>query len=218
VQTHRYVFTIIGCAILLSIWPVSLYRIVDNAVGGGGRCPHRNGDLAYSAPADFHDCIALLFSIAKYKLCRVGGIGENLRSATGLAHALRPAVMRLARRLRQMQDESLGLNPNQLSAMAVLLNSGDQLMGELAAQERVQPPSMTRIVNSLEAFGYVVRRPDPRDHRQCLVSLTDSGRQVLLANRRRRDEWLAVRIAGLDPAERDVLRRAVGVLEKMNRQ
>jgi DNA-binding MarR family transcriptional regulator len=70
----------------------------------------------------------------------------------------------------------------------------------------------------LEAFGYVVRRPDPSDHRQCLVYLTDSGRQVLLANRRRRDEWLAMRIAGLDPAERDVLRRAVGVLEKMNRQ
>jgi DNA-binding MarR family transcriptional regulator len=124
--------------------------------------------------------------------------------------------MRLARRLRQMQDYSLDLNPNQLSAMAVLLNSGDQLMGELAALERVRPPSMTRVVNSLEARGYVARRPDPRDHRQCLVTLTDSGRQVLLANRRRRDEWLAVRIAGLDPAERDVLRRAIRVLEKVN--
>jgi DNA-binding MarR family transcriptional regulator len=124
--------------------------------------------------------------------------------------------MRLARRLRQMQDYSLDLNPNQLSAMAVLLNSGDQLMGELAALERVRPPSMTRVVNSLEARGYVARRPDPRDHRQCLVTLTDSGRQVLLANRRRRDEWLAVRIAGLDPAERDVLRRAIRVLDKVN--
>jgi DNA-binding MarR family transcriptional regulator len=124
--------------------------------------------------------------------------------------------MRLARRLRQMRDDSVDLNPNQLSAMAVLLNSGDQLMGELAGEERVQPPSMTRIVNSLEARGYVARRPDPRDHRQCLVSLTDAGRQVLLANRRRRDRWLAVRIDGLDPAEREVLRRAVGVLEKLN--
>jgi DNA-binding MarR family transcriptional regulator len=136
----------------------------------------------------------------------------------GLANALRPAVMRLARRLRQMQDESLGLNLNQLSAMSVLLNSGDQLMGELAAQERVRPPSMTRIVNSLEARGFVTRRLDPRDHRQCLVSLTDSGRQLLLANRRRRDQWLAVRIAGLDPAEREVLRRAVAVLEKVNQE
>ena len=146
----------------------------------------------------------------------MGSSREDLRTTTGLARALRPAVMRLARRLRQMQDDSLDLNPNQLSAMAVLLNSGDQLMGELAALERVRPPSMTRVVNSLEARGYVARRPDPRDHRQCLVTLTDSGRQVLLANRRRRDEWLAVRIAGLDPAEREVLRRAIRVLEKVN--
>jgi len=116
-----------------------------------------------------------------------------------------------------MQEGSLDLNLNQLSAMAVLLNSGDQLMGELAAQEKIRPPSMTRIVNSLEARGYVLRRPDPRDHRQCLVALTDSGRDVLLANRRRRDQWLAVRIAELDPAEREVLRRAVRILEKVNR-
>lgn len=125
--------------------------------------------------------------------------------------------MRLARRLRQMQDESLDLTPSQLSAMAVLLNSGALLMGELAAQEKVQPPSMTRIVNSLEARGYVARRPDPRDHRQCLVALTDSGREVLLANRRRRDHWLAVQLAELDPDEREVLRHAVRVLEKVNR-
>jgi DNA-binding MarR family transcriptional regulator len=124
--------------------------------------------------------------------------------------------MRLARRLRQMQDDSLDLTPSQLSAMAVLLNSGDQLMGQLAAQEKVQPPSMTRVVNSLEARGYVERRPEPRDHRQCLVALTDSGREVLLANRRRRDQWLAVRLAELDPAEREILRRAVRVLDKVN--
>ena len=124
--------------------------------------------------------------------------------------------MRLARRLRQMQDESLDLTPSQLSAMAVLLNSGDQLMGQLAGQEKVQPPSMTRIVNSLEARGYVERRPEPRDHRQCLVALTDSGREVLVANRRRRDQWLAVRLAELDPAEREILRRAVRVLDKVN--
>jgi len=124
--------------------------------------------------------------------------------------------MRLARRLRQMQDESLDLTPSQLSAMAVLLNSGDLLMGQLAAQEKVQPPSMTRIVNSLEARGYVERRPEPRDHRQCLVALTDSGREVLLANRRRRDQWLAVRLGELDPAEREILRRAVRVLHKVN--
>ena len=109
----------------------------------------------------------------------------DLRSNAALANALRPAVMRLARRLRQMRDDSLGLNANQLSAMAVLLNHGDLPMGELAAQEKMQPPSMTRIVNGLEERELVLRRADPRDRRQSLVSLTDTGRQVLLANRRR---------------------------------
>jgi DNA-binding MarR family transcriptional regulator len=98
----------------------------------------------------------------------------------------------------------------------VLLNNGDLLMGELAARELVQPPSMTRIVNDLEQRGYVVRMGDPHDRRQARVSLTDPGRTVLLANRKRRTDWLARRIAELDPEEREVLRKAVPILEKVN--
>jgi DNA-binding MarR family transcriptional regulator len=142
--------------------------------------------------------------------------GRDLRTIAGLAGALRPSVLRLARRLRQLRDDSVDLNSNQLSAMSVLLNSGDQLMGQLAAAEKVQPPSMTRIVNSLEHRGYVVRRAHPQDGRQCLVGLTPAGREVLLANRRRRDAWLAARIAELSPAERDLLRQAVAILDKVN--
>jgi DNA-binding MarR family transcriptional regulator len=142
---------------------------------------------------------------------------DDLRTSPGLAHALRPVVMRLARSLRQVRADSSDLQSNQLSAMAVLLNDGDMLMGELAAAEKVQPPSMTRIVNGLEQSGFVARRPDPRDGRQCLVTLTPAGREMLLANRRRRDEWLTVRIADLDPDEREVLRRAVPILAKVNR-
>ena len=124
--------------------------------------------------------------------------------------------MRLARRLRQLRDDSHELGSNQLSAMSVLLNQGDLTMGELAAEELMQPPSMTRIVNGLEQRGYVARRPDPRDGRQCLVTLTRAGREVILANRRRRDEWLTRRIAQLDPAEREVLREALPILAKVN--
>jgi DNA-binding MarR family transcriptional regulator len=138
------------------------------------------------------------------------------QSPAMLAQALRPSVMRLARRLRQMRDDSVDLNSNQLSAMAVLLNSGDLLMGELAAAEKMQPPSMTRIVNGLEARGFVARRPHPDDRRQCLVTLSGEGRKILLANRRRRDEWLAIRIAQLAPTEREVLREAIEILEKVN--
>ena len=140
---------------------------------------------------------------------------RDLRTNAGLASALRPSILRLARRLRQMRDDSLELNSNQLSAMGVLLN-GDLLMGVLAAKEKVQPPSMTRIINGLEERGFVVRKSAPEDGRQCVVSLTDAGRDVVLADRRRRDAWLAKRIAELDPADREVLRQAVEILERVN--
>jgi len=140
----------------------------------------------------------------------------DLRSDAGLANVLRSSVMRLARRLRQMRDDTWDLNSNQLSAMSVLLNHGDLPMGELAALEKVQPPSMTRIVNGREERGLVARQADPQDRRSARVSLTDPGRQILLANRRRRDQWLALRLAELEPAERDVLRHAVRILEKVN--
>lgn len=142
---------------------------------------------------------------------------RDLRSNTGLASALRPALLRLARRLRQMRDESLDLNSNQLSAMSVLWMHGDLLMGELAAHELVQPPSMTRIVNELERRGYVIRSDTAEDKRQARVSLTDAGRQVLIANRKRRTDWLARRLAELEPGEREILRKAVPILEKVNR-
>lgn len=115
-----------------------------------------------------------------------------------------------------MRPAELDLNSNQISAMGVLYNQGDLLMGELAAYEKVKPPSMTRIVNGLEERGYVVRKPDPRDKRQAVVSITDAGRDVIRADRRRRNAWLALRIAELTPAEREVLRQAVPILEKVN--
>ncbi len=140
----------------------------------------------------------------------------DLRGVAGLADGLRPAVMRLARRLRQVRADGLDLTPSQLAAMGTLARADDQPIGALAAAERVAAPSMTRVVNALEERGLVVRAPDPDDRRQSLVSLTASGRDLLLLNRRRRSEWLAQRIAELDADDREVLRRAVGILERMS--
>jgi DNA-binding MarR family transcriptional regulator len=74
---------------------------------------------------------------------------------------------------------------------------------------------MTRIVNGLEERGLVARKPSQTDRRQCLVSLTDDGRTILLANRRRRDEWLARQLEELDERELDVLRDAVLILARV---
>lgn len=141
---------------------------------------------------------------------------SELRTNSGLASALRPVILRLARRVRQVRDEKLDLSSTQLSAMGALFRHGQLPIGELATYERVQPPSMTRTVNGLVEAGMISRTVSETDRRQCKVALTEEGRQVLAADRRRRDAWLAQRIAALSVEEREVLRKAVPVLEKVN--
>ncbi len=138
------------------------------------------------------------------------------RTDAGLAAALRISVARLTRRLRAERDpESELLSIGQLSVLGVLLRSGECSIGELAAQERVQPPSMTRTVNCLEEGGYIVRRPHETDRRQVVIALSDKGSETLAADRRRRDAWLAQRLRELTPEERSVLRQAAPIIERL---
>jgi DNA-binding MarR family transcriptional regulator len=137
------------------------------------------------------------------------------RTDAGLASELRLSVMRLRRRLSNERHPD---NPLSMGAMAVLgclFRNGDLTVGELAALERVQPPSMTRTVNALEEGGYITRRAHETDGRQVVVVLSDQGRTTVLADRARRDAWLARRLRDLTPEERDLLRRAAPVLERL---
>ena len=139
------------------------------------------------------------------------------RTQAGLASELRLSVMRLRRRLANQQhpDNPLGLNA--MAVLGALYRSGDLTIGELAAEERVQPPSMTRTVNCLEEGGFVARRRHDTDGRQVVVALTDLGRTTLLADRDRRDAWLATRLRDLSADDRAVLRQAVPILERLAR-
>jgi len=132
----------------------------------------------------------------------------------GLSTALRVSVLRLARRLRQ-EGQRDGLTPSQLSVLATVDKRGPLTLGELAAAERVQPPSMTRIVAALEAAGQLSRSADPSDGRVALVATTRAGRAAMTAIRRRRDAWLEQRLRELPAADLETLRRAAAVLERL---
>lgn len=138
-----------------------------------------------------------------------------MRTTPELASALRLTVMRLSRRLRQVHAKGHDLSANQLSTMSVLMRDGELGMRELAELEKVQPPSMTRTVASLVAAGMVERRASASDRRQQRVRLSAAGREIILAERRRRDAWLAQRVAKLTAGEREILRAAQPVLQRL---
>ena len=142
-----------------------------------------------------------------------------IRTDTGLATALRISVSRLARRLRVERTGGLaetGLSDTQLAALATLERHDGMSPGELAAHEKVQPPSMTRVIAALEERGLLLRAPHPTDRRQVILSVTEDGRTIVKEARRLRDAWLARRLKELTPQERAALRAAAPVLEKLS--
>jgi DNA-binding MarR family transcriptional regulator len=139
-----------------------------------------------------------------------------VRTDAWLASELRLSVMRLRRRLANERHPDNELSLNQMAVLGCLYRNGGALtVGELAAAEKVQPPSMTRTVNCLERSGDVVRRPHESDGRQIVVEISDEGRARVLADRDRRDAWLAQRLRELTPEERAILRKAAPILENL---
>jgi DNA-binding MarR family transcriptional regulator len=145
---------------------------------------------------------------------------QQQRSDTGLATALRISVSRLARRLRveRLVPELAepALSDTQLAALATLERHGAMSPGDLAEHEKVQPPSMTRVIAALVDWGLVTRAPHPTDRRQVILTVTLDGRHLVQRVRRRKEAWLARRLAELSPQERAILREAAPILEKLS--
>ena len=128
-----------------------------------------------------------------------------------IAGRLRLSATRLARKLRQ--EAQTGLTPSQLSALAAVERHGPLTLGALAEHEQVAPPSITRVVVKLEADGFVTRCPEPGDRRVTKVEVTQKGRNLLSASRRRKTTWLATRLEDLDTEERARLANALDILD-----
>lgn len=133
-----------------------------------------------------------------------------------VADRLHSASIHLLRQLRR-EDDALGVTAPLLSALSVLVFGGAKTLGELAAAEQVQPPSMTRTVRKLEVAGLAVRELDPLDRRVTWVYPTPQGERVLREGRARRVASLAARLGGLDAKELAALERAAGLLEEVLR-
>src|SRR2546423_9867932 len=137
-------------------------------------------------------------------------------TAAELAEQLRAAITRLNRRLRQTRPMG-ELTQNQLSVLTSLELAGALTPRELSDAERVQPPTMTKVLAKLEERGLIQRAPHPTDRRQVLLSSTSEGREVLLEQRRVKAEWLTGRLTGLSASDREVLVQAAEILERITR-
>ena len=134
---------------------------------------------------------------------------------------MRISVSRLARRLKVEQRLGVSgsdpvLSDIQVAALSALERHQAMTPGELADYEKVQPPSMTRVIAVLEERNLVHRTAHPTDRRQVILTVTAEGRALVHRVRRRKEAWLAQRLDELSEAEVEVLRAAAPILEKLS--
>ena len=130
-----------------------------------------------------------------------------------LSSSLRVAVMRLHRQLRSQRADPT-VTVSHIAALNSLDRFGSMTPGELAAHEKVQPPSMTRVLARLEQRGLTARAPHPTDRRQVIVALTDEGR-TFLEEVRAREAWLSGKLKALSAKDRETLEAAIEVIDKL---
>ena len=107
------------------------------------------------------------------------------------------------------------LNFSALSVLHSLSRGGVMRLTDLLATEQVKQPALTTLVAKLEAAGLVSRRPDPRDGRAALLSLTTAGEMVVQSRHADRVAKLGRLTGRLDEHERAVLADAQEVLSRL---
>jgi DNA-binding MarR family transcriptional regulator len=131
-----------------------------------------------------------------------------------IADALRPVLLRVGRELRR-EARAVGISPEQVSLLVAIKYAPGLGIRDLAANERISPPALTKHVDRLERDGLVVRTQHPDDGRRIGLALTDEGQRVLRRVRSRRTAWLATRLRGLDPKELAAVEAAIEPLSRL---
>lgn len=130
-----------------------------------------------------------------------------------LADRLHSTSIHLLRQVR-VQDAATGIAPARLSALSVLVFGGAMALNELARAEQVRPPTMSRIVDALQAEGLVRRSTNVKDRRAVVIEATEKGAAILWQGRKRRVKFLARHLSRLTEAELKQIESAMKAIQK----
>jgi MarR family transcriptional regulator for hemolysin len=112
---------------------------------------------------------------SNFEIYRQGGTTREIRVTVNL--------VLVARRWRSLLDERLraiGQSSARMEALAAIVNSPwPSAQVDIAKRLRIEGPTMTRMLDTLEADGLVERLPDPSDRRSKQLRLTPAGEKAL---------------------------------------
>ena len=131
------------------------------------------------------------------------------------ARSLRAALARLNRRLRA-EDDGDGVGSTGLSVLGRHYRDGPSSATALATQERLQPQSLTRTLQSLEKRVLIARVADASDRRRSTITITRAGVEALRRSVLNRESWLSqAMLSTLSPTERGLLAITTTLLDRL---
>ena len=140
----------------------------------------------------------------------------SVTDVTEVAGALRVAVGRMIRKMRQAPLDGNELTLAESSALARLERGGPATSSDLARVERISPQSMGVTVAALLERSLIERSRDPEDGRRIVLSITNVGRQTVHERRGARTEYIAAALRdGFTADELVQLGAAATLLERL---
>lgn len=143
-----------------------------------------------------------------FEIYRQGGTTSQIR--------LTVRLVLVARRWRSLLDERLrqiGQSAARMEALGAIMNSPSlSAQVDIAKRLRIEGPTMTRMLDTLEADGLVERLPDPADRRTKQLRLTGEGEAALAEIFTIADELRDRLLEGIPADKMDELNEWLGML------
>ncbi|MEO6522634.1 MAG: MarR family transcriptional regulator [Mucilaginibacter sp.] len=133
-----------------------------------------------------------------------------------LASDLRTVIARLSKKMRKKSVWADKLSLTERSTIGSINQYGTVLASELALIEKITTQSMSQILNHLLELGLIIKTPSETDKRKVLISLSDTGLDLLYKSRSEKEEWLnKVLSENFSNEERAILSKAIGPLTRL---
>ena len=146
---------------------------------------------------------------------KAAALDVQARRTLVLAQDFRAVLSKLKRRMRE-QGHGRDLTPSQTSVLLRLEKDGAATASSLARAEGMRPQSIVPIIAALESARLVRGKPDPKDGRQTLLSLTEACRISMAQGRAAKEDWFTRMLeARFTAAEQDKLVEAVTLLRRL---
>jgi len=138
----------------------------------------------------------------------------TIMSATSLASALRPRVVRLTHLIRR-HAAKLPLTLAQSSLLGILSDGKPHRISDLAKIEQVEAPTMTQVVARMEAQHWVERTMCEEDRRGVAVRITGAGRRLAEEVTASRTAMLEDLLSRLSNHEREAIEAALPAFDHL---